>query len=568
MERSIAAFFFAKNASRLPAIPVDHGSKPPLGNHVLKKSPRLNDSSRATAQEWQPTDAKRSGRMETLSRLIDRRPSVAPATSCEDVLALFSADPNAFAVAVSDQGAPMGVVYRDVLIGMMQVAADTLSRQPISQVMDVTPRVVPMTLDSDSFVDTLAERTTPVFRSAFIAVDDNGLYVGVGGLGSLIASHRRRDLEARDATALVDRLATDISHYLDGVLAIAARLEQQPLSADASAFVRAISETSRDMSEMLGRARDLQRSTHGQLTMRPSPVRLRDLADAVEVAWSQKAASGGSTLMFSYDGDPECTVDADAERLLQVFDALIDSALASGRGVIEACLHARPCAGGVALEGSVRDNTQGPAESRLARIFSPLGAAHLDDRSDLVLGVGMALAHRIMRDVGGELTAVANRGAGLTVRFSLVAPLAQQGEAAGGERLVDTRAAHILIVDDNATNRMVAEALCDLFDCTSEQAVDGVEAVDLARSGRFDLILMDIKMPRMDGIEATRAIRTLPGRVSGIPIVALTANAGANDVQAYKAAGMQDVVEKPIKPERLAMVLSALLGEDEDAAAA
>jgi CheY-like chemotaxis protein len=91
--------------------------------------------------------------------------------------------------------------------------------------------------------------------------------------------------------------------------------------------------------------------------------------------------------------------------------------------------------------------------------------------------------------------------------------------------MMDARSAHILIVDDNATNRMVAEALCEMFDCTSEQVVDGVEAVEAAKSGRFDLILMDIKMPRMDGVTATRAIRELPGRPASTPIVALTANA-------------------------------------------
>jgi CheY-like chemotaxis protein len=162
------------------------------------------------------------------------------------------------------------------------------------------------------------------------------------------------------------------------------------------------------------------------------------------------------------------------------------------------------------------------------------------------------------------VTAEANRGAGLTVRFAFVAPAAETQDAPAAEPTIDARAAHILIVDDNATNRMVAEALCDMFECTSEQAVDGVEAVEMAKSGRFDLILMDIKMPRMDGVSAARAIREMPGRPAITPIVALTANADPADVQTYLAAGMQDVVEKPIKPERLAIVLSALLGGDDN----
>ena len=97
-----------------------------------------------------------------------------------------------------------------------------------------------------------------------------------------------------------------------------------------------------------------------------------------------------------------------------------------------------------------------------------------------------------------------------------------------------------------------------MFDCTSESAEDGVEAVEAAKSGRFDLILMDIKMPRIDGVQATRAIRELPGHAGRVPIIALTANADTDEVAQYLAAGMRCVVEKPIKPERL---LEALDGE-------
>ena len=112
------------------------------------------------------------------------------------------------------------------------------------------------------------------------------------------------------------------------------------------------------------------------------------------------------------------------------------------------------------------------------------------------------------------------------------------------------RAAHILVVDDNATNRMVAETLCEMFDCTSESATDGIEAVEAARTGRFDLILMDIKMPRMDGVTATREIRKLP-QGARLPIIAMTANAFSEDRQRCVDAGMDDFISKPVIPEAL-----------------
>lgn len=503
--------------------------------------------------------------METLSRLIEKREAVAPVASCAEVAAMFDADPTAAALAVIQDERPIGIVYRDVLQGMMRVAGEALAATPIAAVMDSAPRIVPADSDANAFVDSLRDSAQPVFRTAYVAIDDAGRYVGVGGLTSLLSVHQRRRNEARDARALIERMAMDIGDHLDGVLAIAARLEQQRLTPDAAAFVRAISDTSRDMSETVGRAIDLHRSAQGHLAFKPEPTRLRDLADALEARWAHRAQDGGSTLLVSYDGDPECGVELDGERLIQVFDILVENALAGGCGMIEVRLTARPEGDLVRLDGQVRDNTAGhDAEERLARLAGPMGQPSLQDRSEIALSVGLALARRVMRAMGAPLHAEANRGAGVTVGFSLIARAADTIAAHAGEPTLSARAAHILIVDDNATNRMVAEALCDMFDCTSEQAVDGVEAVDMARGGRFDLILMDIKMPRMDGVAATRAIRDMGGRVGQTPVVALTANADPLDVQTYIAAGMQDVVEKPIKPERLAVVLSALLGGEDE----
>ena len=104
-----------------------------------------------------------------------------------------------------------------------------------------------------------------------------------------------------------------------------------------------------------------------------------------------------------------------------------------------------------------------------------------------------------------------------------------------------------------------------MFGCTSETAVDGLEALEAVQQRQFDLVLMDIKMPRMDGVQATQAIRALEGPVSSVPIVALTANADPEDAKKYLASGMAAVIEKPIKPERLRMAMNAAL---EQAAAA
>jgi CheY-like chemotaxis protein len=131
------------------------------------------------------------------------------------------------------------------------------------------------------------------------------------------------------------------------------------------------------------------------------------------------------------------------------------------------------------------------------------------------------------------------------------------------EPLVQTLAGakvHALIVDDNDTNRKVLAAMCELFDCSSFLAKDGVEAVEAFCTMPFDIILMDIDMPRMDGIEATRIIRGCwePGR--SIPIVAVTASVDPSDLRAYEDVGMNGVVAKPIDASRLLEAISKAVG--------
>ena len=269
-----------------------------------------------------------------------------------------------------------------------------------------------------------------------------------------------------------------------------------------------------------------------------------------------QAAQSGVSLSVAYDGD-DLAAQVDAARLRQMFNVLIDRALKVTRrgGVEQASLHARRQAGGLMIEGRVRDS--GPAAS-------PPAQARLPVRSPAALprtpAWAMVLCKRVMEAINGSIRAENNTSAGATISFGFMCDEAVVQEDHIGDSH-PMRTAHVLVVDDNATNRMVAEALCEMFDCTSESAEDGVEAVEAAGSGRFDLILMDIKMPRMDGVEATRAIRALGGRHAHVPIIALTANADPEDAVGYIASGMSSVVEKPIKPEALLAAMNACLPE-------
>jgi CheY-like chemotaxis protein len=197
--------------------------------------------------------------------------------------------------------------------------------------------------------------------------------------------------------------------------------------------------------------------------------------------------------------------------------------------------------------------------------------AEVEARFGLEAALGLVLAREVIQALGGRVWKEAHEGSARTLAFELVLPAAAE-EAEPTRQAAPGRRSHILVVDDNATNRMVAQALCEMFDCTCEAAEDGQEAVEAARAGRFDLILMDIRMPNMDGVEAARAIRALPGAAGRVPIIALTANADPEDAQTYRAAGMNGVVEKPMKAEHLLVALREALdgggAADQDVAVA
>ncbi len=126
--------------------------------------------------------------------------------------------------------------------------------------------------------------------------------------------------------------------------------------------------------------------------------------------------------------------------------------------------------------------------------------------------------------------------------------------------------ARVLIVDDLAENRLMLGLCCDQFGLSHEPAENGREALEAAQSGRFDVVLMDIFMPRMDGMAATRAIRALPEPVGAVPIIAVTPAAAPGEIVRYLSCGMTDVVSKPINPSRLAEALAAALAKTSVAA--
>ncbi len=188
-------------------------------------------------------------------------------------------------------------------------------------------------------------------------------------------------------------------------------------------------------------------------------------------------------------------------------------------------------------------------------------------------GLGLAITRRLAELMDGQVGLRSQEGIGSTFWFEIAAPLAQPDIAPELEAPADgwLNGMRILIVEDNPTNRLIASRMLDSLGASVETANDGAEGVEVASRAPFDLILMDVQMPVMDGVTATRAIRRLPAPAGEIPIVAMTANVFTHQQEGYREAGMTGAVSKPLSPARLLAEINRIAGSHEaqgDAAAA
>lgn len=531
--------------------------------------------------------------MPTIEVLTERAEAIPPQTPGSEVFARFQNEPDTLVIPVVDGERPVGLIERNAFLLKIAGAFGhaLYANRPIVHLMDPEPAVVEAGVAIDAFCDTLLKSGPGALMRGFI-VTRNGRYHGVGTAVSLLQAvndlQRRKNEELAEQTrvlsdtrnqALMSARAKSqflaiMSHELrtpmNGVLAVAELLRRQPLNAQAHAHVTTIVESSETLLRILQDALDLSRAEAGELELQAEATPLRALMDDIQAMWAPRASQDNVTLMIGYEGDTELAAVLDGVRMKQVFNNLIGNALKFARnGVVEARLKAVAEGDRVRLEARVRDDGPGVDPDRVDLIFEPFVHGSGPDGA----GLGLSICRQIIDRMGGRIWAENNAGRGATFAFDVEVERtrAEAAAASNVQSLADlemTASPHILIVDDNATNRVVAQALCEMFGCTSETAEDGVEALEAVQERQFDLVLMDIKMPRMDGVQATQAIRALDGPVGAIPIVALTANADPEDAKKYLATGMAAVVEKPIKPERLRMAMNAALGQAAEPAAA
>lgn len=381
-----------------------------------------------------------------------------------------------------------------------------------------------------------------------------------------MAIAERERAEAANA-AKSDFLAT-ISHEirtpLNAVVSAAHFLNRTDLTPLQAEHVEMLSEASNVLLSLINDVLDLSRIEAGKLAIEATPVELGRQMEALVALWQPRASDKGLALTLELADDlPECVV-LDPLRVKQVLFNLLSNAVKfTDAGSVTLKVRAEERASDV-LVCEVVDTGPGIPEQHLGRLFEAFEQADAaTTRRHGGSGLGLAICRRLAVLMGGELHAESTVGQGSAFRLELPLVVVERKGAPTAENQAGVNEGELgqlklLVAEDHPANRRVVELMLEPFDCILTFACNGQEAVEAAAAGRFDVILMDMQMPVMDGIEATRRIRA-GGPNAETPIIALTANAMAQHLAAWAEVGVHALVSKPIDPRLLTSALTNAL---------
>jgi PAS domain S-box-containing protein len=369
--------------------------------------------------------------------------------------------------------------------------------------------------------------------------------------------------EAERASAVKAAFLANMSHEirtpLTAVLGFANLLaERSDLDADASRQVERIGGAGRALLAIVNDVLDFSKLEAGQMSIALRPTAAVDAAREVLELFTLQAEAKSIALHFEAAADVPAHLMTDPDRLRQILLNLIGNAVKfTDRGAVSLRLAYEPLAG--VLSAEVTDTGPGIAAAQRQKLFQRFSQVDgSSTRTKGGTGLGLAISHGLAVAMGGGITVRSRPGRGSTFRLELpaqtaaVAPVGPAG-AAAPDMLAGLR---VLVVDDNANNRELARAILEIAGVDVSEACDGAEAVRIAQGRPFDLILMDLRMPVMDGRSALAAIRGAPGPNRDMPILAFSAD-GGGDLQ-----GFQGWVSKPILPATLLAAIADACGED------
>ncbi len=375
----------------------------------------------------------------------------------------------------------------------------------------------------------------------------------------LAQERNRAEASMRSKSQFLAIMSHEIRTPMNGILGTLDLLADEGLSPDHLKLMQLARESAQNLLSLFNDILDYSK-------LESSAIRLEDISfsptsivgNAVSLLQTRITQKGLSVVTEVAPDMPQWII-ADPVRLRQILFNLVGNAIKfthQGRITIRA-RHEELAAGEMRVRFEIEDTGIGIAQEHKDKLFSRFTQADSSaSRRFGGTGLGLAICKQLVKLMGGEIGVDSALGQGSTFWFTFSC---RAGEDPGEVQIDDDvdpgplarRRLQVLVAEDNEINQQVITAMLRKLNYKVDIAANGLEAVESFRRRPYDLVLMDVQMPEMDGLGATRIIRNLGGKISSVPIIAVTANAMAGDREAYLAAGMNDYVSKPIAPKAL-----------------
>jgi signal transduction histidine kinase/CheY-like chemotaxis protein len=369
------------------------------------------------------------------------------------------------------------------------------------------------------------------------------------------------EAETEARSRFLATMSHEIRTPLNAIIGITDVLARAPLPREQRDLLATIQGAGSQLTAIVNDVLDYSKIEAGGLVLEQVPFALRDSVAGTAEMFAPAAAQKDIDLILDLDPALPAAVVGDEVRLRQVLTNLLSNAIKfTPRGSVTLSVRAAPRGvDDVELSFSVRDTGIGMSDATRARLFQPFrqGDASTTRRFGGT-GLGLTIAHKIALAMGSGIDVVSAEGAGSTFSFRLTAPRAELPLRSEAKQVLAPRVRElrILVVDDSPMNRAVARTMLTACGYPVTLAESGPEALEQLAHTHHDVVLMDVQMPGMDGLEATRALRARLPAAEQPYVIALTASALAGDREKCLAAGMDDYLSKPLQLEMLERALA------------